>query len=102
MLRPRLRIPLRPRLTTAPAQSPLLPLASRVRAMHSLMPLDYNTKNEVSQNGIPDFLSPAAFNIAWTQYQTHLLEKLNGLTAGMSLSLCSCLLEVAGMREHAY
>lgn len=95
MLRPRLRIPLRPRLPTAPAQSQLLPLASRMRSMHSLMPLEYNTKNEVSQKGIPDFLSPAAFNIAWTQYQTHLLEKLNSLTAGMSL--CPCLSWVVGM-----
>ncbi|KAL2138072.1 hypothetical protein VTI28DRAFT_7553 [Corynascus sepedonium] len=80
MLRPRLRIPLRPRVGT-PATSTLLPLAYRARSMHALAPLEYNLKNEASQNGISDFLSPAAFNIAWTQYQTHLLEKLNALTA---------------------
>lgn len=84
MLRPRLRIAaLRPRLST-PAQSTLLPLACRARSMHALAPLEYNQKNEASQNGIADFLSPAAFNISWTQYQTHLLEKLNMMSAGMS------------------
>ncbi|AEO53955.1 hypothetical protein MYCTH_2295915 [Thermothelomyces thermophilus ATCC 42464] len=80
MLRPRLRIPLRPRVGT-PATSTLLPLACRARSIHAIAPLEYNLKNEASQNGIADFLSPAAFNIAWTQYQTHLLEKLNALTA---------------------
>jgi Fe-Mn family superoxide dismutase len=84
MMRPRLRIPLRPRVT-APAQSTLLPLACRSRSLHSLVPLEYNLKGEAAQNGIADFLSPAAFNIAWNQYQTHLLEKLNALTSGMSL-----------------
>jgi Fe-Mn family superoxide dismutase len=84
MLRPRLRIPLRPRACT-PATTTLLPLACRARAMHALAPLEYNLQNEASQNGIADFLSPAAFNIAWTQYQTHLLEKLNGMIAGTSL-----------------
>ncbi|KAK4151951.1 Manganese/iron superoxide dismutase [Chaetomidium leptoderma] len=80
MLRPRLRIPLRPRLST-PAQSTLLPLACRARPMHALAPLEYNQKNQASDNGIAEFLSPAAFNISWTQYQTHLLERLNRMTA---------------------
>ena len=78
MIRPRLRIPLRPRLATAPA--PAYRMATR--SIHALPPLEYNIKNEASQNGIPEFLSPAAFNISWTQYQTHCLEKLNVLTAG--------------------
>ncbi|AEO66065.1 uncharacterized protein THITE_2143700 [Thermothielavioides terrestris NRRL 8126] len=83
MIRPRLRIPLRPRLVAAPAQaSSFLPMACcRARSLHALAPLDYNMKNEASQHGIADFLSPTAFNIAWTQYQTHLLDKLNALTA---------------------
>ncbi|KAL2129585.1 hypothetical protein VTI74DRAFT_7556 [Chaetomium olivicolor] len=83
MMRPRLRIPLRPRLTPATtAASPLLPLCARSRTMHSIAMLEYNKHNEASQNGIPGFLSPAAFNIAWHQYQTHCLEKLNGIVAG--------------------
>lgn len=83
MLRPRLRIPsaARPRFG-APVQSSLLPLAYQTRSRHTLRPLHY--ENEALQNGIPDFLSPTAFKIAWTQYQTHLLEKLNNLTAGTS------------------
>ncbi|KAH6854238.1 Manganese/iron superoxide dismutase [Chaetomium sp. MPI-CAGE-AT-0009] len=80
MLRPGLRIAMRPRIGT-PATSNLLPLACQARSMHSLVPLSYNLKDEATQNGISDFLSPAAFNIAWTQYQTHLLQKLNVLTA---------------------
>lgn len=96
MLRPRLRIPsaARPRFG-APVQSPLLPLAYQTRSRHTLRPLHY--ENEALQNGIPDFLSPTAFKIAWTQYQTHLLEKLNNLTAGTSClflfpppDLCFC------------
>ncbi|KAK4237514.1 Manganese/iron superoxide dismutase [Achaetomium macrosporum] len=81
-MRPRLRIPLRPRLVTTPARSSLLPLACQSRSLHALAPLDYNLKNEASQNGIPEFLSREAFNISWTQYQTHLLERLNALTGG--------------------
>ena len=37
-------------------------------------------------DGIPDFLSPAAFDMAWTQYQSLMVEKLNILTGGMSRS----------------
>jgi Fe-Mn family superoxide dismutase len=89
MMRPRLRIPLRPRLvTTTPARSTLLPLACQSRSLHAIAPLDYNLKNEASENGIPEFLSREAFNISWTRYQTHLLERLNALTGGMFF--CSC------------
>ena len=83
---------MRPRIGT-PAKSTLLPLACQARSMHALAPLSYNLKDEATQNGISDFLSPAAFNISWTQYQTYLLQKLNVLTAGVFLSppLLSCL-----------
>ncbi|KAL2017506.1 hypothetical protein VTK56DRAFT_2048 [Thermocarpiscus australiensis] len=74
-MRPRLRIPLRPRLGV-PIQSTQLPLAYQTRSKHTIRPLQYG-----GSKGIPDFLSPAAFNIAWNQYQTHLLEKLNQLVA---------------------
>jgi hypothetical protein len=33
-------------------------------------------------NGVPGLLSPPAFDIAWTQYQTLMIEKLNQLLAG--------------------
>ncbi|KAL2259899.1 hypothetical protein VTK26DRAFT_6268 [Humicola hyalothermophila] len=79
-MRPRLRIPARPRLSV-PAQSPLLSFAQQSRSRHSLHPLRYVDDN-FSQTGIPDFMSPTAFNIAWTQYQSHLITRLNALTAG--------------------
>ncbi|KAK3941537.1 Manganese/iron superoxide dismutase [Diplogelasinospora grovesii] len=73
MLRPRLRIPRIPQLgLSRPAAQPLL----LRRSMHYLPPLD-----EIS-NGVPGLLSPEGFDIAWTQYQTLMLEKLNALTAG--------------------
>ncbi|KAL2065044.1 hypothetical protein VTL71DRAFT_4184 [Oculimacula yallundae] len=33
-------------------------------------------------NGVPGLLSPEGFNIAWTQYQSLMVEKLNRLVAG--------------------
>jgi Fe-Mn family superoxide dismutase len=33
-------------------------------------------------DGVPGLLSPAAFDMAWTQYQSLMVEKLNVLTAG--------------------
>ncbi|GAB7337607.1 hypothetical protein MBLNU457_g2909t1 [Dothideomycetes sp. NU457] len=32
-------------------------------------------------NGVPGFLSPRYFNVAWTEYQSHLVEKINNLVA---------------------
>jgi Fe-Mn family superoxide dismutase len=63
-----------------------LAMAARIRSMHSIAPLEYNMKGEASNNGVGDFLSRDGFNIAWTQYQTHLLERLNAMTAGRSFS----------------
>jgi superoxide dismutase len=34
------------------------------------------------ENGIPEFLSPEAFDFSWTQYQSLLVDKLNLLTQG--------------------
>jgi Fe-Mn family superoxide dismutase len=34
------------------------------------------------ENGISEFLSPEAFDFAWTQYQSLMLDKLNLLTQG--------------------
>ncbi|KAK3904837.1 Manganese/iron superoxide dismutase [Staphylotrichum tortipilum] len=81
MLRPRLiRAPLRPRLNSTPAQSPLLSLACQKRSKHTVPPLDYNLHNECATKGIGTFLSANAFNISWAQYQTHVLQRLNALT----------------------
>jgi Fe-Mn family superoxide dismutase len=39
--------------------------------------------------GIPGLLSPAGFDMAWTQYQSLMIEKLSNLTAGMWTSFHS-------------
>ena len=38
------------------------------------------------KDGIPEFMSPAAFDFAWTQYQRFILDKLNLLTQGKTIS----------------
>jgi superoxide dismutase, Fe-Mn family len=35
------------------------------------------------REGVPGLLSPQGFDMAWTQYQGLMLEKLSSLTAGM-------------------
>lgn len=47
--------------------------------MHALPPLahDFN-------DGIPGLLSADGFDMAWTQYQGLMLEKLNAMVAGES------------------
>ena len=64
--------------------------------MHSILPLEYDHNKEVSTKGIPDFLSPTAFSIAWTQYQSHCLDKLNTLVPGMSLPVSELDVQLAG------
>jgi len=70
MLRPRIRLP-----------RPSRPLAAqcRSRAVHHLAPLAHDFRQ-----GVPGLLSPDGFDMAWTQYQSHVLEKLNVLVAGSS------------------
>jgi superoxide dismutase len=34
--------------------------------------------------GVPGFLSADGFQMAWTDYMTVMIDKLNGLTAGMA------------------
>jgi superoxide dismutase len=41
------------------------------------------------ENGISEFLSPEAFDFAWTQYQSLMLDKLNLLTEGKTVWACS-------------
>ncbi|EGS17364.1 mitochondrial 37S ribosomal protein mS42 [Thermochaetoides thermophila DSM 1495] len=82
MIRPRLRISsaARPRLAV-PIQAARPSFAQQIRSRHTLQPLPYEEKFNTAENGIPNFLSGPAFNIAWTQYQTHLIEKLNTMIA---------------------
>jgi hypothetical protein len=62
---------------------PTLPRIGRAlgtfrRSLHSVPPLTHNF-----QEGVPGLLSPNGFDMAWTQYQNLMVEKLNVLTAGM-------------------
>lgn len=52
------------------------------RSLHNVPPLPHNF-----EGGIPEFLSPAAFDISWTQYQRLMVDKLNQLTVGMCTQL---------------
>jgi Fe-Mn family superoxide dismutase len=49
--------------------------------MHHIPPLPHDFRD-----GVPGLLSPEGFDMAWTQYMTLMLEKLNSLTAGRSPS----------------
>ncbi|KAH8890938.1 manganese and iron superoxide dismutase [Thozetella sp. PMI_491] len=69
MFRPRLRIPRVPRV------SAVQPAARRWK--HHIPSLNYDIKD-----GIPRFLSPPAVGIAWSDYMTLMIEKLNNMTAG--------------------
>jgi hypothetical protein len=53
------------------------------RSLHNVPPLTHDFR----ESGIPEFLSPAGFDMAWTQYQSLMVEKLNVLTAGMLTSI---------------
>ncbi|TVY87660.1 37S ribosomal protein, mitochondrial [Lachnellula willkommii] len=46
------------------------------RSLHNVPILNHNFNN-----GVPGLLSPAGFDMAWTQYQALMVEKLNVLTA---------------------
>ena len=50
--------------------------------MHRIPQLQHD--NAYKENGISEFMSPEAFDFAWTQYQTLLVDKLNLLTQGES------------------
>ncbi|KAK2628231.1 hypothetical protein QTJ16_002877 [Diplocarpon rosae] len=61
---------------------PLLPRSRQClrafrRSLHSVPDI-----NPVFRDGVPGLLSPAGFDIAWTQYQSLMVEKLNNLVAG--------------------
>ncbi|KAL2863550.1 mitochondrial 37S ribosomal protein mS42 [Aspergillus lucknowensis] len=50
----------------------------QTRGLHQVPQLTYNS--QYKENGVPGLLSPEAFDFAWTQYQSLLVDKLNLLT----------------------
>jgi hypothetical protein len=56
------------------------------RSLHELPQLKAHGL-EFRENGIPSFLSLEAYTLAWFDYQSMLIEKLNQLTFGMILNL---------------
>ncbi|KAJ5895035.1 hypothetical protein N7495_006726 [Penicillium taxi] len=50
----------------------------QVRGLHAIPQLQHDAT--FRKDGISEFMSPEAFNFAWTDYQTHLVDKLNLLT----------------------
>ncbi|KAH6685373.1 superoxide dismutase [Plectosphaerella plurivora] len=69
MLRPALRIP-RVRLAPGPRQ----------QSIHTMPKLPHNFTQ-----GVPGLLSADGFDMAWSQYMQHTLDKLNALTEGTEL-----------------
>lgn len=53
-------------------------VAAQRRWQHYLMKL----RDNFEEKGIPNFLSPGSVNMAYTEYQTFILEKLNALVVG--------------------
>lgn len=96
MLRPRLRIPRAPRFglqRTTSSPSPFLRIARPQNAsVHTLPPSVTYPFKDTSPDSQP-LLTPVGFDIAWTQYQTMLIHKLNQMTVGTSLALIVCPLQ---------
>ncbi|KAI9671516.1 MAG: hypothetical protein M1817_003568 [Caeruleum heppii] len=55
---------------------------SQSRHLHNVPPLTHGTSFQ--ENGVPSLLSRDGFDIAWTQYQAHMVDNLNRLTQGTS------------------
>lgn len=52
----------------------------QARGLHQIPQLQHDSFFQ--RNGVPEFMSPEAYDFAWTQYQTLLVDKLNLLTNG--------------------
>ncbi|EZF23908.1 hypothetical protein H113_03512 [Trichophyton rubrum MR1459] len=50
------------------------------RSFHRVPQLTYGT--HFQEHGVPGVLSPEGYNLAWVQYQSYLVQKLNMLTGG--------------------
>jgi len=57
--------------------------ASPRRTLHRVPTLP--EQDHFSQNGVPEFMSPAGFKLAWSDYMGLVTEKLNEMTAGTDL-----------------
>ncbi|ORX96062.1 Manganese/iron superoxide dismutase [Clohesyomyces aquaticus] len=64
-------------LAAAPARCSAAP---SVRHIHHRPALA--NEADLVENGIPGLMSPAQFKIAWTDYQQHMMDQLNYMTAG--------------------
>ena len=63
-------------------QTPISAIRSQARGLHRIPQLQHDAYYK--ENGVPEFMSPEAFDFSWTQYQTLLVDKLNLLTQGWS------------------
>ncbi|KAF6803398.1 superoxide dismutase [Colletotrichum sojae] len=78
MFRSALRIPRVRAATTATA--PAMAMRRQQRSLHYLPTLDHDFSE-----GVPGLLSADGFDMAWNQYMSLMLEKLNALIAGTDL-----------------
>jgi hypothetical protein len=56
----------------------------QLRGIHHVPQLTHDAT--FRKEGVPDLLSAEGFDLAWTQYQGRMVEKLNNLTAGMRMA----------------
>ncbi|CAG9938276.1 unnamed protein product [Clonostachys rosea f. rosea IK726] len=75
MLRPRLRVP------RVSASIGLQAAANARRSFHQVPRL----RHDYTESGVPNLMSPAGFSIAWSDYMSLAIEKLNALTVGTEL-----------------
>ncbi|CAH0016292.1 unnamed protein product [Clonostachys rhizophaga] len=75
MLRPRLRVP------RVSASIGLQAAANARRSFHQVPRL----RHDYTESGVPNLMSPAGFSIAWSDYMSLAVEKLNALTVGTEL-----------------
>ncbi|KAF3482915.1 Fe superoxide dismutase [Arthroderma uncinatum] len=57
-----------------------LRLQAQSRAFHRVPQLTHGS--QFKENGVPGVLSPEGYELAWVQYQSYLVQKLNMLTGG--------------------
>ena len=55
------------------------------RSLHKVVKLPYE-QYEPHVNGIYPLYSKEAFNLAWTEYQSSLIEQVNRLTSGTNIT----------------
>ncbi|VUC36120.1 unnamed protein product [Clonostachys rosea] len=75
MFRPRLRVP------RVGASIGLQAAANARRSYHQVPRL----RHDYTETGVPNLMSPAGFSIAWSDYMSLAVEKLNALTVGTEL-----------------